>query len=696
MPVTIKTGYLNVKGSDGQYVRNQTIAEQSTSEQIADIESAGASQIAAINTKTTQSLASISDISELEGMISGVFNAANSYTAGQYVIQEVSGVNKLYRFTANYTANAGWSNASVVEVKVGGELTDLKSAINDVNYILDYNQVVTAEIEQYSINTSTGKNTTSAYTKYYRTNGFYKPKHIKATSTRGTLKTVIYFYSDDDIDTFISADDAVANLDADVAYPTGAHYVRVAGSVDGNPDDPLDLSAVTVLMTYDVADCPTAVSQLNNDIDRIDDTLADADIDNVIATCVDTDVPYNLIPSDTTWSANKQIKPGDGTVESYTGRYCSGYIPIDASKQYIWLYIAVIDKTYDPDTDTYTATTVQPFVTYQYAFYDANKNYVASASQTTDRVKVIPASAEYIRVTVGSETDISYARLIYADAVSDSYLTVGQFPYKKIPKENYQLPLTGYENFQMVCFGDSITHGDLTGNNDGLSYVDYASHNLNAKLHNVGFGGTTAARGAETVTGTGLFAFWNLCDCITSSDANAWDDLDAWASSSSGNQTYYEHLVRLKSIEWDSINAISILYGANDWNANIPVGSGYNTDEYKYDGAIAYGITKLLTAYPHLQIMILSPFYREKTVGNTTVSSDTANTAGLKMPDYAESLKNVQTGLHVTVVDSGNWGLNSLTVKVLTSDGTHPRTNIANARLGHLVANAVQTYLSPV
>ena len=48
MPLTIKTGYLNAKDEDGVYIRNNTVAEQTTAEQVAEIEAAGAATIASI------------------------------------------------------------------------------------------------------------------------------------------------------------------------------------------------------------------------------------------------------------------------------------------------------------------------------------------------------------------------------------------------------------------------------------------------------------------------------------------------------------------------------------------------------------------------------------------------------------------------------------------------------------------------
>lgn len=577
-------------------------------------------------------------------------------------------------------------------LSISGAAADAKVTgdnINSLKYVVGLNDNITPEIELYSINSTTGANTSSSYSVYYRTGGFYRPSHIKASSTRGTLKTRIYYYSGKTTDTFISASDFISNLDADVSYPVGANYVRISGFVDGSPDDPINLSAITVKMKLLADSVPTNITVLDDEVTAIQNELNSYDFENMVDSYVDTDVPYNLIPSNLTWEANKRVGI-DGSIVNLNGEYASDYIPVSPSGNYLLVYNTIIHKEHDASTGTNTSTTITPLNRYQYAFYTADKTFVASTSPTSDYAKKIPETARYVRVTASAGDRIKYARLIYVNSANPSVITLGQMEYKKIPNEDFQKPLTGYENFEMVCFGDSITHGDLTGNDDGLSYVDYASHNLNAKLYNVGFGSSTAAR--VNLTGNGLFCFTNLCDCIVSDDPDVWDDLDTWASS--GNETFAPHLARLKAIDWSKINAVSILYGANDWASNVPVGSDYNTTPTNYDGGIAYGIVKLLTKYPHLQIMILSPFYRQRTVSNVLYKSDDPNGAGLNMDDYANSLHNVQKTLHVPVVDSKNWCINYINILTLAPDGTHPRSDLGVQRLGSLFTNAVKANLS--
>ena len=62
-------------------------------------------------------------------MFAETFSASTSYTAGKYVIQQVSGVNHLYKFTQDHAAGA-WTGNDVVEVKLANETSELKSALN--------------------------------------------------------------------------------------------------------------------------------------------------------------------------------------------------------------------------------------------------------------------------------------------------------------------------------------------------------------------------------------------------------------------------------------------------------------------------------------------------------------------------------------------------------------------------------------
>ena len=150
-------------------------------------------------------------------------------------------------------------------------------------------------------------------------------------------------------------------------------------------------------------------------------------------------------------------------------------------------------------------------------------------------------------------------------------------------------------------------------------------------------------------------------------------------------------------MDWENVNAIGLMYGANDYTSNTPIGTEYNETITNYDGAIAYGLKILLTKYPHLQVLLLGPFDREQTAGDPSTMTDRAeNTAGLIMADYANALENVVGRVHCPLVKTGDlFGINQYNILTYAPDGTHPRANIAQKRLGWLFAQSVKNNLTP-
>ena len=67
------------------------------------------------------------NIVDIDGrkMIASNFDSTSAYSSGDYVVYQ----DKLYRITANASANAGWENISKVEATVGAELKAIKATI---------------------------------------------------------------------------------------------------------------------------------------------------------------------------------------------------------------------------------------------------------------------------------------------------------------------------------------------------------------------------------------------------------------------------------------------------------------------------------------------------------------------------------------------------------------------------------------
>ena len=422
---------------------------------------------------------------------------------------------------------------------------------------------------------------------------------------------------------------------------------------------------------------------------------ANSEIDARIEYGVDTQKPYNLL-SGTVFQADKYVDFNTGEIKATSSGECaSDYIPVDPAQGYICKNTDVYDFSYNVANQTYHQTYDNSFTRYQFAFYDIDKTFIPYTGVNTNTSAAIPENARYIRVTLTNAAAIKTARLIYGNY--DSKPKMRQVAAELKPSELYAYRAnTGYESFNMVMFGDSITHGDLFIDNDGVSYVDYAGDFLGANIMNVGFGGTRMALAPnQSISDAYLFAFFNLCDVIVSDSANKWDALDAFIST---NATYGPHLARLKAIDWNTVHAIGIMYGANDYMSSTPVGTAYNTDYHNFDGACAYGLDKLLTKYPHLQVIIFTPFYRQPTDGDIATDTDNAtNSAGLSMMDYGKSLRNVSDVVHCPVIDTYHTiQVNKYNKPLLMRDGTHPRTTLACKRMGQYFAEQIKQYIFPL
>lgn len=399
----------------------------------------------------------------------------------------------------------------------------------------------------------------------------------------------------------------------------------------------------------------------------------------------DYDKPYNIF-NGSTFTENSKINYYDGTIEADSeGRLATDYIEIDPSKEYLCVDIYVV---LNGEGGTLVSGGNRVWIKNNCAFYDANKTYISYISDANAASKAIPSTAKYVRLTINKAEVIPFAILFYGEYTTQQW--VRYTAYRKDVKEASVYASTGMESLKMVMFGDSITHGLVSGS-DNISYVDYANDMLRSNIINCGLGGSRMSQGQPDTIGLGSFA--SLCENITSTESTAWDALDTYASSS--HTDWAGHVNALKTVDWSTVNAVGILYGANDWHNNVPVGTEYNENPLNYDGACAYGLKLLLTKYPHLQVIIFTPFFR---VIDENTNSDANNSAGLNMDAYGESLKNILPVLHCPIVDSGNeLGINRYTIYSYAPvfDGTHPRKVLGQRRIGKFVAEAVKRFIAP-
>lgn len=609
---------------------------------------------------------------DAQAAIAPLYSTSATYAVGDYVMHDGA----YYVCKTAIATPESWTAGHWMQTNVGAEAGGLKSAINTLDGVIYPNVDVLLKTDSGSL---------AAQNQYWELGTLVKNhayriwlkfsedpvclsnlRTSKSESGAGNVDTV----TDSFVGTSWTSGKTLIYTPTvdDIKY----FQIQFNSSYTAN-----EYSAELKLYDY-TKETTSAITELKDA-----DSVMDARINALEPTIILSD-DYNLLPPGG-YTLNKLILP-NGTISNYNGYVLSDYIELDPSQEYICNFAKTASVVYGNSGLTGNINT---FDRMNFCFFDENKNVVPYMGDTTAISKAIPDGAKYIRVCVVSESVYPLARLIYGNY--NTQPTVRIVDYKQRLNFPYLLPNTGYENFKMVMFGDSITHGSLSAGDAGISYVDYANDALNANIINVGFGGTRMTYALEDA---GLFCFYNLCDCITSESADAWADLDAYAED---NTTYAEHLATLKAIDWSTVNAIGLMYGANDYASNTPIGTEYNETITNYDGACAYGLKKLLTKYPHLQVLLLGPFDRELTGGDATTMTDRAeNTAGLLMSDYADSLENVVSRYHCPLVKTGKeWGINEYTILTYAPDGTHPRANIAQKRLGWLFANVIKRYLAP-
>lgn len=219
----------------------------------------------------------------------------------------------------------------------------------------------------------------------------------------------------------------------------------------------------------------------------------------------------------------------------------------------------------------------------------------------------------------------------------------------------------------------------------------YVQDITGVKTANCGFGGTRAA--THSNSNYNLFSLYSLADAIYSEDFSAQDAADF---SILGSGYYYKYNLRtLESIDFDDVRLITLAYGTNDWNANIPIDNADDPDDYTtFKGALRYSISKIQSKYPDIMIVLLSPIYR--TFDSHTVDSNTkTNSAGKTLIDYVDAVKEVAAEYELPFVDNyRNSGINIYNSTVFLRDETHLTFDNGANRIGTITGRELSKFLS--
>lgn len=324
--------------------------------------------------------------------------------------------------------------------------------------------------------------------------------------------------------------------------------------------------------------------------------------------------PAKLIYDSSDFTNAKYASTSNGKISDFTSAwYCGIALPCEAAHKY--------------RTESQT----------QVVFYDASMTFISA---------ILPNnSASYTGVT--TEMDFS-------TPANCAYMSINTYnshekvfdlaPYKVVGEIINPQKLEG---LNVVCFGDSITGNYGFGDN-----IPYQIEKLTgAKTFNCGFGGCRMELIENDAQHTNPFSMCGIVDALEADkngDADAWDEQDAYAESIS--KMVFLRLQILKSIDFSTVDVVTIAYGTNE--------GGYPQDDeqdhenkYTYGGATRYAVNKLLSLYPKLRIILLTPIYRYYTSEGKDSDTHTHPTYGGKLTDNVETLISVGKELKIPVVD---------------------------------------------
>jgi lysophospholipase L1-like esterase len=285
-----------------------------------------------------------------------------------------------------------------------------------------------------------------------------------------------------------------------------------------------------------------------------------------------------------------------------------------------------------------------------------NDLYINEAADGTERTKVINKSGEFTdSYSLGA---LSKGTKITCEPSCEVYSVSGGGG-----SGGAALPLEGKT---VVCFGDSL-FGMYTGDTSAPAYV---AKSTGATVYNVGFGGCRMS--VHPYTGYNEFCMYALADAIASGDWSAQD-----SAAASGSANFPEQLAILKRIDFETVDAIVIHYGTNDFAAGAGVAIDNTSNPKDVNtlcGALRYSVEKLLSAYPKLDIYVSLPAFRfwQAEDGTITYSDEKKNVNGYTLPDFVKALAETAKEYKFPVIDCYyGLGINKNNATTFLADGVH-------------------------
>ena len=230
-----------------------------------------------------------------------------------------------------------------------------------------------------------------------------------------------------------------------------------------------------------------------------------------------------------------------------------------------------------------------------------------------------------------------------------------------------------------ICFGDSVT-----GNMDApYDYPSVIAQETGMDVVNAGFGGCRMSDTHPTAC-YAAFSMVKLAEAVASGD---WTTQEALVGEMSEATNAVAHLAQLQAVEWSNVDFVTIAYGTNDIGSGVTIDDAADSEStVTYLGALRYILRKMLTVYPHLKVLLITPIYRYW--NEEGVDSDEKLFDSRKFTDWGDGLLTVAQEYKIPALDLYRiLGFNSITRSYFfpDTDGTHPN-RLGQKQIGEKIA----------
>ena len=574
------------------------------------------------------------------------------------------------------------------------DISDLKDGLGEITEEVQSVNFFSGYTENGGINNTSGADTTStAYvrTGYIPIDASEETLYILRTTSPWGMR--VFFY--DETQTFISPNVQIFNgsattLTGSASIPSNAVYVRTFRDATATGDVEFSYTQESEYTPYG------STSELKDKIvseekltDELNLKIASAEDVPKIESDLLTEKTVNIFDGEFPNSGYFDANGADASSSSWKR---TDYIPINPT-----------------NTTLYFLRTAQPYLL-AYCFYDSTKTASGVRTNafggTVTELKAsapIPSNAAYIRMYTSASAYSGNLMLSYTD--QDTYIPHGDLFFLKdasVSENNLDDALKAKVNKGLELTGKTIAFmGDsIIGNfYDATGVCAHLAEKTGATVINCAFGGSRIAyRYGSNVQ----YTYWNalsgagLADAIASGD---WTSQDTAVANMTGGLAYFaERLAQVKAVDWSTVDFIMWEYGTNDFMTEVKLDGA---DLYAYNYAYRHTIETILTAYPTIRIITVTPAYRwYQAEGVFTEDSNThleADYAGVqtKLTDFVAMAQTISREYQIPCIDDYyTLGANRYTRLSFfdSTDGTHPNAQ-GRERIAEHIASQLVTLI---